>query len=52
MDNGSIVEFDTPSKLIENKDGYFYHLVMKSGNNEYINIINTMNHQINDNKLL
>ncbi|KAF9120602.1 Multidrug resistance-associated protein 4 [Mortierella sp. 14UC] len=31
MEDGRVVEFDHPTKLIENKDGYFYSLVSQSG---------------------
>jgi ABC-type multidrug transport system fused ATPase/permease subunit len=31
LDNGSIVEFDQPRKLLTNKEGFFYSLVNKSG---------------------
>ncbi|KAH7042284.1 P-loop containing nucleoside triphosphate hydrolase protein [Linnemannia elongata] len=31
MEDGRVVEFEHPTKLIENKDGYFYSLVNQSG---------------------
>ncbi|KAG0349542.1 hypothetical protein BG004_004395 [Podila humilis] len=31
MEDGRVVEFDHPTKLIENKDGYFHSLVSQSG---------------------
>ncbi|KAF9905921.1 hypothetical protein EC991_001162 [Linnemannia zychae] len=31
MEDGRVVEFEHPTKLIENKDGYFYSLVSQSG---------------------
>lgn len=33
MEDGRVVEFEHPTKLIENKDGYFYSLVNQSGPN-------------------
>lgn len=34
MDNGKVVEFDTPEKLLKKKDGYFYSLVVEIGRTE------------------
>jgi ABC-type proline/glycine betaine transport system ATPase subunit len=33
MEDGRVVEFEHPTKLIENKDGYFHNLVSQSGPN-------------------
>ena len=33
LDDGSIAEFDTPAKLVENPDGYLTHLVNQTGAN-------------------
>ncbi|KAI8360647.1 P-loop containing nucleoside triphosphate hydrolase protein [Mortierella sp. GBAus27b] len=32
MEDGRVVEFEHPAKLIENEDGYFHNLVSQSGN--------------------
>jgi ABC-type glutathione transport system ATPase component len=31
MDQGRIVEFDTPRRLLQNRDGFFYSMVLRSG---------------------
>lgn len=31
MDNGKVVEFDSPEELLKKKDGYFYSLVVEIG---------------------
>ena len=31
LDKGSIIEFDTPRNLLNNKDSYFYSIAISSG---------------------
>jgi len=31
LDKGSIIEFDTPKNLLNNKDSYFYSIALSSG---------------------
>ena len=34
MDNGNIIEFDEPTKLLENNTGYVYELFQNIDNND------------------
>ncbi len=31
LDDGKVMEIDSPGKLLENSDGYLYHLVNQTG---------------------
>ena len=36
MDNGQLVEFDTPKQMINNEKGYFHKLIINSWNGDQL----------------